>query len=158
MSRINIGNFYYGAVLSMLLSRKANPLLVESNKDRQIYDLTTDNNSYLLYIKYRSNKTNTKTRGYNSWQFQLSGDEIKELQEIIRGNKKLQIILVCGVKKLGHSEIAVIGKDEIQKIMELGKTSFTISRQKHAKVYRVFTDGCRDSAMLVKSNAFDDIY
>ena len=39
MSKIKVADFYYGAVLSMLFNSKVNPALVESDENRQIYDL-----------------------------------------------------------------------------------------------------------------------
>ena len=53
MSKIKVSDFYYGAVLSMLFNRHISPALVESDDDRQVYDLTTNKDNYRLYIKYR---------------------------------------------------------------------------------------------------------
>lgn len=55
MSKIKVADFYYGAVLSMLFNSKVNPALVESDENRQLYDLTTNDGSWRLYIKYRAN-------------------------------------------------------------------------------------------------------
>lgn len=43
MSRIKVSDFYYGAVLSMLMSNGVRPVLIESDTNRRVYDLTTDN-------------------------------------------------------------------------------------------------------------------
>lgn len=157
MSKIKLADFYYGAVLSMLFNRKVNPALVESDDKRQIYNIATNNGEYLLYIKYRSDKSNLKTQDYNSWQFVLSDGEVEEIKEIINSDKNFQMVLVCGLKNLSKSEVAVIGKDEISKIFDLDKSSFTISRKKNGRVYRVFIDGSRATAMQVRSNTFDNI-
>jgi len=135
MAGVKNADFYYGAVLSNLFNRNVTPVLIESDANRQIYDITTNNNSYLLYLKYRSNKTNTKTKGYKSWQFSFSEGEIIELKQMLNKKINLQIVLICGVKKLSQSEIAVIGREEIEKLIRLGKRSFTISRQKNSSIF-----------------------
>jgi len=47
-------DFYYGAVLSLLFNNGIDPALVESSNSRQIYDFTTDNVDFRLFIKYRT--------------------------------------------------------------------------------------------------------
>ena len=42
MSILKEADFYYGAVLSTLINRGICPALVESGKDRQIYDFVTN--------------------------------------------------------------------------------------------------------------------
>ena len=86
MSKIKVADFYYGAVLSMLFNRHVNPALVESDDNRQIYDLTTNNGSCRLYIKYRADRIKTKTEDYNSWQFGFSQSEIDELKNYMNSN------------------------------------------------------------------------
>jgi len=117
MSKIKVADFYYGAVLSMLFNRHVNPALVESDDNRQIYDLTTNNGSCRLYIKYRADRIRTKTEDYNSWQFGFSQSEIDELKNYMNSNINLSMALVCGVEGLSESEIAVLDKKE----MELSK-------------------------------------
>lgn len=80
MSILKEADFYYGAVLSTLI----NPLgfvrlLVESGKDRQIYDFMTNKKEFRLFVKYRSRPLNTKTPEYSSWQFHFSDDDKREI-------------------------------------------------------------------------------
>ena len=67
MSKIKVSAFYCGAVLSMLFNSHISPALVESDDDRQVYDLTTNKGNYRLYIKYRKDKQKNKNTIYNSW-------------------------------------------------------------------------------------------
>lgn len=158
MSKIKVADFYYGAVLSMLFNKHLNPALVESDDDRQIYDLTTNSGDCRLYIKYRADKLNNRTEDYNSWQFVFTGSEIDELIDYIENNHNLSMALVCGVAGLSDSEIAVLDKTQIEEILSLNKRSITISRRKKERAYRISLGGGRDSAMQVKANRFEDIF
>ena len=158
MSKIKVADFYYGAVLSMLFNRHVNPALVESDDNRQIYDLTTNNGSCRLYIKYRADRIRTKTEDYNSWQFGFSQSEIDELKNYMNSNINLSMALVCGVEGLSESEIAVLDKKEIDELLKLDKTSITISRKKNERAYRISLGGGRSAAIQVKANRFEDIF
>lgn len=158
MSKIKVADFYYGAVLSMLFNKHINPALVESNDDRQVYDLTTNNGDCRLYIKYRTDKQNTKTSNYNSWQFIFTKSEVDELKEYISKRYNLSIALVCGLDGLRDSEIAVLDKGQIEEILSLNKLSITISRKKNERAYRIAIGGGRDLSIQVKTNRFDDIF
>ncbi len=52
MSRIKVTDFYYGAVLSMLFSHNIKPALIENGSDRQVYDFTTNNAKFTLFVAY----------------------------------------------------------------------------------------------------------
>ncbi|MDI3476620.1 MAG: hypothetical protein PWQ59_145 [Thermoanaerobacterium sp.] len=58
MSKLKVADFYYGAVLSMLFTRGIVPALVECNNDRQVYDFTTDNADFRLFIKLSGSRAN----------------------------------------------------------------------------------------------------
>ena len=158
MSKIKVSDFYYGAVLSMLFNRHISPALVESDDDRQVYDLTTNKGNYRLYIKYRKDKQKNKNTSYNSWQFAFSENEIDELKSYIKQNINFAMALVCGVKALGDSEIAVLDSKQIEEIIGLGKKSISLSKKKNEKAYRVSLGGGRDDAMQIKTNHFEDIF
>lgn len=158
MSKIKVADFYYGAVLSMLFNRHVNPALVESDDNRQIYDLTTNNGSCRLYIKYRADRIKTKTEDYNSWQFGFSQSEIDELKNYMNRNINLSMALVCRVEGLSESEIAVLDKKEINELLKLDKKSITISRKKNERAYRISLGGGRSGAIQVKANRFEDIF
>ncbi len=86
MSKIRIADFYYGAALSVLFNnsdKKISAALIESDNSRQLYCLTTDNNECRLFIKYRSDKIDTKAEDYYSWQFSLTDRDKSEIEDLI---------------------------------------------------------------------------
>lgn len=158
MSKIKVSDFYYGAVLSMLFNNHINPALVESDENRQVYDLTTDIGECMIYIKYRADKQNTKKQDYNSWQFILTDNDIVELKNYIQNNYSIYLILTCGVSSLSESEVAVLDKDQIEQVLNLDKSSISISRKKSERDFRLSVGGGRNSAMHIKSNRFEEIF
>lgn len=158
MTKIKMADFYYGAVLSMLFNKHINPAIIESDNNRQVYDFTTNSGDCRLYIKYRTDKQSTKTADYKSWQFVFTKSEIAEFYQYIEEGYNLTLALVCGVKRLDESEIAVLNKLEIEQILQLNKSSISISRRKNERAYRISLGGGRDVAMQIKANCFDDIF
>lgn len=151
MSKLKEFDFFYGAVLSTLLNKGICPMLVEGNDDRRIYDLTTDKGDFRLFLKYRSLPNQTKKDGYLSWQFSLSPDDKNELMRFSASSKLLSLGLICGNNDMNKSEYAVLHMDEIQQLIVQEKNSFTISRLKGEKAYRLHIGGGRDQAILIKS-------
>lgn len=158
MSKIKVADFYYGAVLSILFNNKIIPALVEGDTDRQVYDFTTNNAEFRLFIKYRADKQSTKTDNYNSWLFSLTESDKSEILGYIKDGYNLVMALVCGVAGLSESEIAVLNKDEINKIINMQKTSITISRKKNERAFRISIGGGRDNSMQIKANRLDDLF
>ena len=161
MSKIKVVDFYYGAALSVLFNnsvRRIFAALIESDDKRQLYSLTTDNNECRLFIKYRSVKIETKKEEYNSWQFTLTERDKNEIQANIDEGYNLVLALVCGVAGLFDSELAFLDKEQVKKIIDLGKDSITISRKKHEQAYRISIGGGRENAMLVASNRFEELF
>ena len=111
MSILKEADFYYGAVLSTLINRGICPALVESGKDRQIYDFVTNKKEFRLFVKYRSRPINTKTPEYSSWQFHFSDDDKRELTLFMSDEKHLSVGLVCGEDQLNKSQYAVVLND-----------------------------------------------
>lgn len=157
MSKIKVADFYYGAVLSMLFNSHIKPALVEGDDDRQVYDFTTNDAEFRLFIKYRSEKQSTITDDYNSWVFSLTENDKREILGYI-DSTNLVVALVCGVVGLGESEIAVLNKDEIKQIIDLQKTSISISRRKNERAFRISIGGGRDNAIQIKANRFDELF
>ncbi|MFY9176427.1 MAG: hypothetical protein WBI74_00070 [Caldicoprobacterales bacterium] len=158
MSKIKVADFYYGAVLSMLLSNGVKPVLIESDTNRQVYDITTNNEDCRLFMKYRADKQNIKTQDYNSWFFSFTDRDKEEIKRYIEEGYNLVIALICGVADLAESEVAVLDKDQIQELIRLDKDSITISRKKNEKAYRIPLDGGRENAMQVKVNRFEELF
>jgi len=161
MSKITIADFYYGAALSALFNdstKKISAALIESDDNRQLYHLTTDSNECRLFIKYRSARIETKTEDYNSWLFNLTERDKNEINSIINEGYNLVLALVCGVAGLSESELALLDKEQIKKIIDFGKDSITISRKKHEKAYRIAVGGSRGNAMKVAFNRFEELF
>ncbi|MGB4312483.1 MAG: hypothetical protein WBI21_02900 [Natronincolaceae bacterium] len=161
MSEIKVTDFYYGAALSVLFNnsnKKTTAALIESDKDRQLYCIMTDNAKCRLFVKYRSDKINTKTEDYYSWLFKFSENEQHEIKTLINEGYGLVLALVCGVEGLSGSELALIDKKQIKELLGLGKDSITISRRKGEHAYRISIGGGRENAMQVKANRFDELF
>lgn len=158
MSRITQADFYYGAVLSTLLNHKITPAYVESNQDSQIYDFSLNHVDFRLYAKYTKDRKNTTTKDYNSWQFGFSKSEIEEIKDYLEKDYNLVIVLVCGMKNLNESEIAVLDKEQIQELIGLNKESISISRKKNERYYRISIGGGRDNSIQIKANKFEELF
>ena len=161
MSIVRTADFYYGAALSALFNnsnKKISAALIMSDENRQLYNLTTDNSECRLFIKYRSGKTDTKTEDYYSWSFSLTDSDKSEIQTLVDEGNNLILALVCGVAGLADSELALLDKDETQRLIKLGKESITISRKKGEHAYRIPIGGGRGNAMQVKANRFEELF
>jgi hypothetical protein len=158
MSKIKVSDFYYGAVLSMLLSNGVKPVLLESDENRQVYDLATDNGECRLFMKYRRDKQDTKTQDYSSWTFVLTDSDKEEITGYIQEGFNLIVALVCGVADLAESEVAALDRDQIQELIMLDKNSITISRKKNERAYRISIGGGRENAMQVRANRFEELF
>lgn len=152
MSKLKEADFYYGAVLSTLINQGICPALVEGGNDRQIYDFTTDERDFRLFVKYRSKPISTKSEGYYSWQFAFSPNDMKELKEFITLDKHLCLGLVCGNGKLSDSEYAVLHKQELKQLFNAGKESLTISRKTGEKYFRISIGGGRENAIQIRGS------
>lgn len=161
MSEIILTDFYYGAALSVLFNnsvRKISAALIESDDTRQLYCLTTDNNECRLFIKYRTMRNETKTEDYNSWVFNLTERDKNEIQSLIEEGHNLVLALVCGVAGFSDSELALLDKEQIKRIIDLGKGSITISRKKRERACRISIGGGRGNAMRVAFNRFEELF
>jgi len=139
-------DFYYGAVLSKLIHEKICPVLIDGNRDRQVYEFATNDGDFRLFVKYRSTPNSTQKDGYNS-------NDLKELKQYIKDAKHLSVGLVCGNQQLNESEYAVLHKEDIEELFIADKRSFTISRMAHEKAFRLFVeDGSRGNARKIPSN------
>lgn len=150
--KFRVADFYYGAVLSLLFNNGIDPALVESNSSRQIYDFTTDNIDFRLFIKYRAKGRLGKGGDYRSWQFKFSEEDLAEIFKYLDEGYNLSLALVCGEKRLSESEYAVLNSEEIKQCFENEKTSITISRAKGEKAFRIPVGGRRNKSIRIPSN------
>jgi predicted nucleic-acid-binding Zn-ribbon protein len=157
MAKLKVSDFYYGAVLSLLFNKGINPALVEGDSNRQVYDISTDKGDFRLFIKYRADKQDIKTEDYNSWTFQLTQKDKSEIVDYMNNNYNLIVALLCGVEGLADSEIVILDKNKIKEILDLQKSSITVSRKKHERAFRISVGGGRDNAMKIKTNRFDEL-
>lgn len=150
--KLRIADFYYGAVLSLLFNNDIDPALVESSNSRQVYDFTTDNVDFRIFIKYRKKSRLGSGGDYRSWQFTLSDSDLSEISKFLGEGRNLLLALVCGEERLNQSEYAVLNSKEIKQCLENNKTSITISRLKGEKAFRIPVGGGRDSSIKIPSN------
>lgn len=164
MSKVRTADFYYGAVLSVLFNNKSNgsitPAIVEGDDDRQVYDFTTDNIQFRLFVKYRADKQQKDNdTEYQSWLFTFTENDRNEIQSYINDKDcNLIIALMCGSKNLTESEIALLDKEQIEEIIALNKTSITISRKKGERDFRISKGGGRDNSIKVKADRFKQLF
>lgn len=152
MAYLKEADFYYGAILSHCFHNGVRPMLIEGSADRQVYDCTTDQGDFKLFTKYRSAPIQSKTEGYNSWQFSFSTDDISELCAFAAEEADLSVGLVCGNSPLNQSEIAFLHKEEISALLEANKESITISRKSGEKKFRISMGGGRENALPIATN------
>lgn len=152
MAQLKEADFFYGAVLSTLLNNKITPMIIEGGNDRQVYDFTTDSKNFRLFVKYRSNPTETKAADYYSWQFVFTPKDIAELTAYLKMDKEISLGLVCGNPLSGESKYAVLHSEDIRRLFAKSKLSLTISIKKGEHAFRVSIGGGRDNAIKVKSN------
>ncbi len=152
MASMKESDFYYGAVISTLINNKICPALVESGKDRQIYEFTTDQGDFKLFLKYRSAPKTKNEDGYRSWQFNFTESDLKRLCQYIEENKHLSVGLVCGENKLGNSMYTVLHKEEVRLLLGAGKESVTVSIKKSEKKFRIEVGGGRKKAMMIPTS------
>ena len=152
MAALKEADFYYGAVLSTLLNNKINPVIVECGNDRQVYDFSTNDIDFRLFVKYRSSTIDTKAPDYSSWQFVFSQQDIDELSVYLQSGKTLSLGLICGDVPLRKSKYAVLHSDDIQALFAMKKKSITIGIKKGERAFRISIGGGRANSKKIKSN------
>jgi hypothetical protein len=151
MANLKIADFYYGSVLSMLFNAGLVPTLIEGSEERRIYKLTMNEGDVLLFIKYRTKPNKTKNPDYKSWLFCLTEDDKLKIEELSKENS-LKFVLVLGMEKLNDSELAILEPDEIKFIINSGKDSFTITRKKNERAFRIILDGSRKNSLKIPTS------
>ncbi len=80
------------------------------------------------------------------------------MEDYINNGYNLVFALVCGVAGLSDSEIALLDKQQIIELRNLGKGSITISRKKNERAFRISVEGGRENAMQIRSSRFDELF
>ena len=70
----------------------------------------------------------------------------------ISGAKHLSVGLVCGEGQFNKSQYAVLHREEVIRLFDEQKDSFTISRKTGEKAFRISIGGGRDNALQIPSN------
>lgn len=153
MGKMSQADFFFGAALSVLFNNNMVPVLVENGSDRRIYDVTTNDGDFRLYMKYRK-KPSTDNEFLTSWQFIFSQEEIEEFKNKCKEN--IRLILICGKENLKNSEFAVLYNSEIKEaICDSEKNSITIGRKKHARNFYISMRGGRKNDLHITANRLD---
>lgn len=66
--------------------------------------------------------------------------------------KHLSVGLVCGEDQLNKSQYAVLHREEVIRLFDEQKDSFTISRKTGEKAFRISIGGGRENALQIPSN------
>lgn len=103
-------DFYSGAFLSFLLNKGIEPELFEgkNDKNRRIYDFSTNMGNYRVYVKYSEKSSSTsKYEKSHIWNFKFTENQIDELKDIQTIERELYFAFICGHEKLNQSKIMV---------------------------------------------------
>nr|WP_255706922.1 MULTISPECIES: hypothetical protein [unclassified Anoxybacillus] len=116
-------DYYYGALLSALVNGGLAPALFEKENDsRQIYTVTTNKASYIIYTKYLTTPSGSEDF---TWSFTFSDNEIQEIINVHQGNpdKMLIFAFICGQKQISDSNqiIAIVHWDEFVACVDVNK-------------------------------------
>ena len=123
MTTICKADYYYGALLSALVNGGLAPALFEKENDnRQIYEVTMNKASYIIYTKYHTTPSGSKDF---TWSFSFSDNEIEEITKIHQRNKEKTLIFafICGQKQLSdyNQIIAIVYWDEFLECVDIEK-------------------------------------
>ena len=152
MANLDLSDFYYGAVLSQLINNKFSPALIESDKNRRIYNFAIDGSGdFALLLKYRSARPR-KTKGYSSWQFNLTDSDLNKINGYLTSRKDIRLCLILLTDSLSNSKYAILYKDDIRRLLDLSLTSFTISFKKSENYYRISKNHDREGGFKVECN------
>lgn len=147
MKSLKKEHFYYGAILASIMEYNpdANFAWLQRNvESRKIYKIQTNNSKEcIIFFKYAFEKA----EGFKSWLFQLSDIEKGYLKECYEDKVPTFIYLLCGVKDLINSEIAVLTYDEFEKVSH--KKNFTISNKKNYPNFYLHTNRYTDDDILI---------
>lgn len=154
MARIQKRDYYFGAALSLLLSKNgdARPSLVECSESSCQYLLSTDTSEdFYLYMKYstfESQKPNEHT-----WQFSLSDTDKARIASCIQSGKCTFIIFICGNENLSDGEVAVLTQKEYAQLAH--KSSIRIKLVGKSPKKYIVADRQSSKALSVDRNRFD---
>lgn len=156
MSKIQQRDYYYGAALSLFLSKNidSKPSLIESNDKACIYKMTTDTSEdFFVYMKY-TGKEILITNDERIWQFSLTETDKNKINECIATATKTYIILICGCEQLNEGEVAVLTQKEYCVISH--KTGIRVKLVGKSPKRFIIVDRDSDKSLFIERNRFDN--
>lgn len=164
MNGLKKRDFYFGAILSVLLSGKHThytPSLISSEKsDRgRIYEFAVDKEpDFILLMAYGTQRQDTYDKIYKSWSFSFNDEQLTKIKSCIDSNEKIKIAYLCGAPQLNQSELAVMDNEDIintvYKDGEL-KKNVTIRRDKQKQYYEIFRGKSPRKSYRLKAAVFN---
>lgn len=130
MANINKADFYYGAMLSVMITRGVQkPALFDESENKRIYTFCTDKGDYQMYMKYVSAPLPRKNDNAQLWQFSFSPDEIETIDSTQDNGKKTLFGLICAKEKLNESELVILNLEQAKKCLglDVSRVSYRIS-------------------------------
>ncbi|MCI1965854.1 MAG: hypothetical protein LKJ17_06960 [Oscillospiraceae bacterium] len=158
MANLSVIDFYYGAVLSHLLTSNSDnkPSLIEDANEKRVFEITTDKHSYILYTIHRSNGKRIIKDNVLSWSFSLSTKEILGLQANRDNGKRNVIALVLvNTKELANSKIIYFTDKhlEAKNVYNSDKQiEFTVRKYPNKNDYLLVIDKKVNKSIPVKQN------
>lgn len=129
MKSLKQEHFYYGAILTAIMEYNPDTSLVllqPKNDSRKIYQIQTNTSQNCrIFFKHAFEKS----LGSQSWVYQFSDTDKTFLEKCHNEKIPTFIYLLCGVKNLKNSKIAILRYDEFQAVLH--KKNFTIGLKKH---------------------------
>lgn len=149
MANVNKADFYYGAMLSVMITRGVQkPALFEESDNKRIYTFYTDKGDYQMYMKYVSAPLKRKRANIQLWQFSFTPDEIKVIESTQDNGKKTLFGLICAKEKLNDTEIVVLNLEQAKLCLglDIPRESYriTVKYEKGAHGLRVYGSGLAD--------------
>lgn len=135
MKTLKKEHFCYGAILSAIMEYNKDASLVllqRDNDSRKIYRIETNTSKEcVIFFKYAFEKT----EGSRSWAYRFSDNDKAILQQCHDKKIPTFIYLLCGMKSLKDSEIAVLLYNEYEAVAH--KQNFTIGTKKNYPYFYV---------------------
>lgn len=138
MARIQKRDYFFGAALSMLLTknRDAKPSLLECTEASCQYVLSTDTSEdCYIYMKYSTSKESNEQMPKDTWQFSISDKDKARINACIQSGKHTLLIFICGNETLsdGDGEVAVLTQNEYVQLAH--KSAIRIKVGRNMKKY-----------------------
>ncbi len=154
MSKMQKRDYYFGAALSLFLSKNTDscPSLVECSETSCQYRMITDTSEdFFLYMKYCSHSKAGQDE--RAWQFSLSDTDKDRINDCIRSGLKTYIILICGEESLCDGEIAVLTQKEYLTMAH--KKAIRVKLQGKSPKKYIVADRQSSRVLLPDRNRFD---